>query len=238
MGTGPTAAGGCARRTRTATRLLGRCLGLLGVDLTLEAPRGTQVLQNQNVGFGFRFQGRHSALGQYRDLGGAGDLPPVLCRGQQLPLRVRLKLFTKCRGRRGAGLGARWRGAGPAGAEAPSPGPVCSEAGTAAGGCLVPAHPGAPLPRARPSRGLRGHRRSQPAPRHQGCASQVRPWGSPRTMEPCTARPGAWRVSGCSSRGWRLCPLARTSVPVSAAVSPAQCVEGAVGTLLPAPSRG
>lgn len=110
MGTGPTAAGGCARRTGTATRLLGWCLGLLGVDLTLEALRGTQVLQNQNVGFGFRFQGRHSALGQYRDLGGAGDLTPVLCRGQKLPFRVRLKLFTKCRGRGGAGLGARWRG--------------------------------------------------------------------------------------------------------------------------------
>lgn len=166
MGTGPTAAGGCARRTRTATWLLGRCLGLLGVDLTLEAPRGTQVLQNQNVGFGFRFQGWHSALGQYRDLGGAGDLTPVLCRGQQLPLRVRLKLFTKCRGRGGAGLGARWRGsrASRCGSALPR---ACSEAGTAAGGCLVPAHPGAPLPRAMPSHGLRGHRRPQPAPYHQ-----------------------------------------------------------------------
>ena len=35
-----------------------------------------QVLQNQNVGFGFRFQGWLSSLCQYGGLGGAGDLTP------------------------------------------------------------------------------------------------------------------------------------------------------------------
>ena len=90
------------------------------------------------------------------------------------------------------------------------------------------------MPRTMPSRGLRGRHRPQPAPHHQGCTSQVCPWGSPRTMEPCVARPGAWRVSGWSSHGWRLCPPAQPSVPISAAISPAQCVDGAVGALLPA----
>lgn len=76
MGTGPTAAGNCrvyawSRCARAAANLwLGSRCGVFWVlTLAREVVAGMQVLQDKDVGHGFRFQGWHSSFCQFRDPG-------------------------------------------------------------------------------------------------------------------------------------------------------------------------